>query len=284
MSIKKLGVVGCGQMGAGITQVAGRSGVETVVREVSPELLEKGIASIRKGLKRLTDKGKITDEEATGTLDRIKGTVSLSDLSDCDLVVEAVTEDFETKKEIFRELDEVCKESTIFSSNTSSLSITQLMTTCKRPDRFLGLHFFNPVPVMQLVEVIKTIAVSPEVYDEVFEFARSLGKTPVSCEDRTGFLVNRLLIPYLLDAIRALENGTGSMEDIDQAMKLGCGHPMGPFQLLDFIGLDTVFHIASIMFDEFREPRMAPPILLRRMVYANRLGRKTGTGFYDYAR
>jgi 3-hydroxybutyryl-CoA dehydrogenase len=195
-----------------------------------------------------------------------------------------VTEDFETKKLIFQELEQVCRDDTVFASNTSSLSITQLMTTCGRPDRFLGLHFFNPVPVMQLVEVVKTIAVSDEVYEGVFEFARSLGKSPVRCEDRTGFLVNRLLIPYLLDGIRALENGTGSMEDIDQAMKLGCGHPMGPFQLLDFIGLDTVFHIASIMFDEFREPRMAPPILLRRMVYAGRLGRKTGMGFYDYAR
>lgn len=284
MTIKKVGVVGCGQMGAGIAQVCGGAGVDTIVREVSQELLESGVSSIRKRLNRLADKGKISAEEAEAALGRIAGTVDLADLADCDLVIEAITEDFATKQGIFQELGRVCKSETIMASNTSSLSITQLMTTCDRPARFLGLHFFNPVPVMKLVEVVKTLAVDSEVYEEVISFAESLGKTPVRCEDRTGFLVNRLLIPYLLDAIRAFESGTGSMEDIDQAMKLGCGHPMGPFQLLDFIGLDTVSQIASIMYEEFKEGRMAPPPLLRRMVYAGRLGRKTGIGFYDYTR
>jgi len=284
VAIKKVGVIGCGQMGAGIAQVCGEGGADTIVREVSQELLESGIGSIRKALKRLADKGKISAEEADATLGRIKGTVDLADLADCDLIVEAVTEDFDTKQEIFQELGRVCKNGAIIASNTSSLSITQLMTTCTRPTRFLGLHFFNPVPVMKLVEVVKTFAVDSEVYEEVISFAESLGKSPVRCEDRTGFLVNRLLIPYLLDAVRAFESGTGSMEDIDQAMKLGCGHPMGPFQLLDFIGLDTINQIASIMYEEFREGRMAPPPLLRRMVYAGRLGRKTGIGFYEYTR
>jgi len=284
MAIKKLGVVGCGQMGAGIAQVCGRSGVNTIVREVSQELLGKGIGSIQNALAKQAEKGKISPQEFEETLSRIKGTLELADLNDCDLVVEAVTEDFETKKQIFQELGRVCKSETILASNTSSLSITQLMTTCDRPNRFLGLHFFNPVPVMKLVEVVKTFAVDSEVYEEVFKFAESLGKNPVRCEDRTGFLVNRLLIPYLLDAVRAFESGTGSMEDIDQAMKLGCGHPMGPFQLLDFIGLDTVYQIASIMYDEFRESRMSPPPLLRRMVYAGRMGRKSGMGFYEYTR
>jgi 3-hydroxybutyryl-CoA dehydrogenase len=284
MSIKKLGVVGCGQMGAGIVQVCGLAGVDTIVREVSVEVLEKGLGSIRKALNKQVEKGKLEAEDADAAMNRIEGTVDLASLADCDLVVEAVTEDFDTKKQIFQELARVCKNETILASNTSSLSITQLMTTTDRPDRFLGLHFFNPVPVMKLVEVVKTFAVDTGVYEEVLGFAEGLGKTPVRCEDRTGFLVNRLLIPYLLDAIRAFESGTGSMEDIDQAMRLGCGHPMGPFQLLDFIGLDTVYQIASIMYDEFRERRMSPPPLLRRMVYAGRLGRKSGTGFYDYQR
>jgi 3-hydroxybutyryl-CoA dehydrogenase len=284
MSIKKLGVVGCGQMGSGIVQVCSRSGIDTIVREVSPEFLERGVRSIEKALNKQVEKEKMTSDEAQATMDRIEGTVDLTDLADCDLIVEAVTEDFGTKRDIFKELGEVCKKETILASNTSSLSITQLMTTCERPDRFLGLHFFNPVPVMKLVEVVKTFAVDSEVYEEVLRFAESLGKVPVRCEDRTGFLVNRLLIPYLLDAVRAYESGTGSMEDIDQAMKLGCGHPMGPFQLLDFIGLDTVYQIASIMYDEFRERRMSPPPLLRRLVYAGRLGRKSGHGFYDYQR
>jgi len=284
MTIKKLGVVGCGQMGAGIAQVCGCAGIDTIVREVSDEFLEKGLGSIRRALTKLAEKEKLTPEDAQEALGRIKGTVDLADLVDCDLVVEAVTEDFEKKQEIFGELDGVCKSDTIFASNTSSLSITRLMTTCRRPDRFLGLHFFNPVPVMKLVEVVKTFAVDSEVYEQVFEFAASLGKQPVRCEDRTGFLVNRLLIPYLLDAVRAYESGTGSMEDIDQAMKLGCGHPMGPFLLLDFIGLDTIYQIATIMYEEFSQERMSPPPLLRRMVYAGRLGRKSGRGFYDYTR
>jgi len=284
MVIKSIGVIGCGQMGAGIAQVCGQSGVTTIVREVSQELLDKGMGSIQKALSKQADKGKITESEVEETLSRIAATTKLVDLGNCDLVVEAVTEDFETKRQIFQELGDICKGETIFASNTSSLSITQLMTTSDRPDRFLGLHFFNPVPVMKLVEVVKTFAVDADVYEAVIQFAESLGKTPVRCEDRTGFLVNRLLIPYLLDSVRALESGTGSMEDIDEAMKLGCGHPMGPFQLLDFIGLDTIYQIATIMYDEFRESRMSPPPLLRRMVYAGRMGRKSGIGFYDYRR
>lgn len=284
MAIKKIGVVGCGQMGGGIVQVCARSGLATIVREVSQDLLDKGIGSIQKALKKQEEKGKMTSEEVETTMSRVSGTLDLKGMADCDLVIEAVTEDLETKKEIFQELGRVCRPDTILASNTSSLSITQLMITCDRPDRFLGLHFFNPVPVMKLVEVVKTFAVDSEVYEQVLSFAEALGKVPVRCEDRTGFLVNRLLIPYLLDAVRAFESGTGSMEDIDQAMKLGCGHPMGPFQLLDFIGLDTVYQIATIMYDEFRESRMSPPPLLRRMVYAGRLGRKSGVGFYDYQR
>lgn len=282
MNFKKIGVVGCGQMGAGIAQVTACAGLETLVSDQSRERLEKGLAGIERSLARLESKGKLTPEARNQAFARLKGTVELSDFSDCDLVIEAATEDQGIKEAIFKELDSVCGARTILASNTSSLSITQLMTLTKRPDRFLGIHFFNPVPVMGLVEVVRTLATDTAVYNEACAFVESLGKTAVRCEDRTGFLVNRLLIPYLLDAVRAYESGTGSMEDIDSAMKLGCGHPMGPFQLMDFIGLDTIKQIAEILFDEFREARMAPPPLLKRMVYAGNLGRKTGRGFYSY--
>lgn len=283
MEIRKVGVVGCGLMGSGIAQVSATSGFETMVREVSSEFLEKGLRRIETSLKKSAEKGKLAPEQMQESLRRLHGTLKLEELSDCDLIIDAVTEDFQVKKETFEALDQRCKQSAIFASNTSSLSITQLMMTTRRPDRFVGLHFFNPVPVMKLVEVVRTLATSDEVFETSFEFARSLGKQPVRCEDRTGFLVNRLLVPYLLDAIRAYEEGTGSMEDIDLAMKLGCGYPMGPFQLLDFVGLDTTYHIANIMFEEFREKRFAPPPLLKRLVMAGRYGRKSGKGFYDYS-
>lgn len=282
MKFEKIGVVGCGQMGSGIAQVTACAGLETLVSDLSPESLEKGMSGIQRSLDRLESKGKLSPEQRSQALARLKGTVRLSDFSDCDLVIEAATEDRGIKEEIFKQLDSQCGDGTVLASNTSSLSITQLMTLTRRPDRFLGIHFFNPVPVMALVEVVRTLATDPAVYNDACAFVESLGKTAVRCEDRTGFLVNRLLIPYLLDAVRAYESGTGSMEDIDTAMKLGCGYPMGPFQLMDFIGLDTIKQIAEVLFEEFRETRMAPPPLLKRMVYSGNLGRKTGRGFYSY--
>ncbi len=258
------------------------AGYATIVREVSDDLIAKGFGRIDESLQKLVRKESMTAEEKERARARLTGTVDLESLKGCDLVIEAVTEDFETKRAIFETLDQVCKAETVFASNTSSLSITELMVTTNRAQRFVGLHFFNPVPVMQLVEVVRTVSTDPEVFDTVVQFSRSLGKKPVLCEDRSGFIVNRLLIPYLMDAVRALEEGAGSMEDIDLAMKLGCGHPMGPFALMDFIGLDTVYHIANILFDEFRETRFAPPPLLKRMVLAGRLGLKSGQGFHSY--
>lgn len=283
MKIEKIGVVGCGLMGSGIAQTCAAAGYETTVREVSEELLDKGLAGISRQLGRQVEKGRISAEDGSAVEARLQPTTRLEDLAGCDLVIEAVTEDFDVKKEIFASLDGLCGPASIFASNTSSLSITHLMTTTGRPERFIGLHFFNPVPVMKLVEVVRTMATTDDVIETAVQFAESLGKQPVRCEDHTGFLVNRLLVPYLLDAIRALEAGTGTMEDIDRAMKLGCGYPMGPFTLLDFVGLDTTCHIANIMFEEFREPRFAPPPLLKRMVLAGRFGRKSGRGFYDYS-
>jgi len=282
VEIQSVGIIGCGLMGSGIAQVAAASGFEIRVVEISDEFLEKGIGRIRKGLDRLVKKEKITSEDADAVLSRIQGGTSVADLAPCDLIIEAVTENLETKVAVFSQVREAARADAIIGSNTSSLSITRLMTEVEDPTRFLGFHFFNPVPVMKLVEVVKTLATSQETLDSAFEFARKLGKTPVLCEDRTGFLVNRLLIPYLLDAVRAWENGTGSKEDIDLAMKLGCGHPMGPFQLIDFIGLDTILHIAEIMYEEFKEARMAPPPTLKRLVMAGRLGRKSSAGFYEY--
>lgn len=283
MPIQKVGVVGCGLMGSGIAQVAAWAGCEVVVREVSPELVEKGLKSIEKNLQRMVEKGSLGDVERDHTRSRLRGTTSLDELRDVDLVIEAIIEQVPAKKELFGALDKLCSARTIFASNTSSISITEMATATRRPDRFLGLHFFNPVPVMKLVEVIRTISTDPKVFDEIVAFAERLGKTPVRTSDHTGFIVNRLLVPYLLDAIRALEEGVASIEDIDKSMKLGCGHPMGPFALLDFVGLDTTYYIANVMFDDFKERHFAPPPLLKRMVLAGWNGRKAGRGFYDYA-
>ncbi len=282
MAIQKVGVVGCGLMGSGIAQVAAAAGFQTVAREVSGEIVEKGLKNIDKNLARLVEKATIDESKKNEIRGRLKGTTALEDLKDCDVVIEAIVEQLPAKRELFGALDALCQKSTIFASNTSSLTITEISTATKRPERFVGLHFFNPVPVMKLVEVVRTIATDPEVYEEMVAFGAKLGKTPVRAHDSTGFIVNRLLVPYLLDAIRALEEGVGSIEDIDNSMKLGCGHPMGPLTLLDFVGLDTTYYIANIMFDEFRERRFASPPLLKRMVLAGWNGRKSGRGFYDY--
>jgi 3-hydroxybutyryl-CoA dehydrogenase len=282
MSIDKVGVMGCGLMGSGIAEVAARSGRQTVVREVSQEFLDKGLARISKSFGRAVDRGKMAAEERDAALGRIHGTTDLAELGDCDLVVEAIVENLEEKCRTFAALDEVAKEDAIFASNTSSLTITQIAMATTRPDRFVGLHYFNPVPVMKLVEVVRTLATDEKVVAQVHQYVRETGKEPVDCRDNSGFIVNRLLVPYLLDAIRAHEEGVGSIEDIDKAMRLGCGHPMGPLTLLDFVGLDTTYYIANIMFEEYREKRFAPPPLLKQMVLAGRLGRKSGRGFYAY--
>lgn len=282
MAIEKVGVVGCGLMGSGIAQTAAQSGLQVTVREVSAELLDKGFANIDKSLARLVQRGTLNAADRDATRHRLRGTTKLDDLAGCDFIIEAITEQLAPKIELFRALDKICPPQTIYASNTSSLSITEMAVATRRPERFVGLHFFNPVPIMKLAEVIRTIASDPKVYEEVAAFAARLGKTPVRTSDRTGFVVNRLLVPYLLDAVRALEEGVATIPDIDQAMKLGCGHPMGPLTLLDFVGLDTTYYIANIMFDEFKERRFAPPPLLKRMVMAGWNGRKAGRGFYDY--
>jgi 3-hydroxybutyryl-CoA dehydrogenase len=283
MAIEKVGVVGCGLMGAGIAQVSAAAGFSTIVRELSPEFLDKGIKGVERNLARLVEKGTITDVAKDEIRGRLKGTTVIEDLKDCDLVIEAIIEQLPAKRDLFATLDRICPERTIFASNTSSLTITEIATATKRPQRFVGLHFFNPVPVMKLVEVVRTIATDAAVYDEMVAFTTKLGKTAVRANDSTGFIVNRLLVPYLLDAIRALEEGVGSIEDIDNSMKLGCGYPMGPLTLLDFVGLDTTYYISQIMFDEFKERRFAAPPLLKRMVLAGWNGRKAGRGFYDYS-
>ena len=282
MKISKVGVLGAGLMGSGIAEVSAKAGYETVVREVSDDLVEKGMRRIDSSLSKAVEKGKLAAQEREAVRGRLKATIQLEDLASCDIVLEAIVENLEVKKETYRELDRLCKPETIFCSNTSSLTITEMSAATKRPDRFAGLHFFNPVPVMKLVEVVRTITTSPETEETVLAFARSLGKEPIRANDNSGFVVNRLLVPYLLDAVRALEEGVGSREDIDKAMELGCGHPMGPLKLLDFVGLDTTYYIAEIMFIEYREKRFAPPPLLKRMVLAGRLGRKSGRGFYEY--
>jgi len=281
--IQKVGVLGCGLMGSGIAQVIASAGYSTTVREVAEDFLKKGMAGIEKSLGKFVEKGTLTEQQRTETLGRLKATTNLDDLADCDIVIEAITENLQTKRETFSALDKVVKSSAIFASNTSSLVITEMMTSTKRVDRFIGMHFFNPVPLMKLVEVVSTITTSPDVMDQAMKFATSLGKVPIRTSDRSGFIVNRLLVPYLLDAIRALEEGVGSVEDIDKGMKLGCGYPMGPFTLLDFVGLETTYYIANIMFEEFRERRFAPPPLLKRLVLAGHHGKKTGRGFYDYS-
>jgi 3-hydroxybutyryl-CoA dehydrogenase len=282
MKIEKVGVVGCGLMGSGIAQVAAGAGLRTVVVEVDDERLNEGMARIDSFLSKGVERGKLTAEQKKELLSRIEPSTRLADLAEADLVIEAVLEDLEVKKALFSKLDAILRPATVRCSNTSSLCITEMAAATKHPDRFVGLHFFNPVPLMKVVEVIPALTTDPKVTEAVSGLARRLGKTPVTAPDRPGFIVNRLLVPYLLDAIRALEEGVGTREDIDAGMKLGCGYPMGPFELLDFVGLDTTYYIANIMFDEFREKRFAPPPLLRRMVLAGRLGRKSGRGFYDY--
>jgi len=282
MEIRKVGVLGCGLMGSGIAQTAATAGLEVTVLEVEQRFLAKGFAGIEKSLAKFAEKGKLK-EPADAVRARMKGTTDRQQLADCDIVIEAIIENVEKKREMYASLDGVLKRDGIFATNTSSISVTELMTATKRPERFIGLHFFNPVPLMQLVEVVRTIATDPAVYEAAFAFAKKLGKVPVRTSDKTGFIVNRLLVPYLLDAIRAYEEGVGSIEDIDVSMKLGCGYPMGPFTLLDFVGLDTTYYITHVMFDEFKERRFASPALLKRMVMAGWYGRKSGKGFYDYA-
>jgi len=283
MEVRKVGVVGCGLMGSGIAQVAAMAGFPTAVREVSEELLKKGLSSIEKSLAKFVEKGQLTTEQRSQTLWRLKPTTGLDNFADCDLVIEAVSENLELKRKIFTELDGIVKPEAIFASNTSSLSITEMMTATRRAPRFLGLHFFNPVPLMKLVEVIQTVVTDPAVVKIGLDFVRKVGKTPILTKDRAGFIVNRLLVPYLLDSIRALEEGVGSIEDIDNGMKLGCNHPMGPLTLNDFVGIDTTYYIAEILFNEYREKRFAPPPLMKRMVTAGMYGRKSGKGFYDYS-
>jgi len=283
MSIKKVGVLGCGLMGSGIAQAAATAGFSTVARDVAAPLLDKGRAGIAKSMGRLVEKGKLTAADRDAASGRLSFTADIGALRDCDIVIEAVTEDLALKNELWRELDALCPPTTIFASNTSSLTIAAMAAATRRPDRFVGLHFFNPVPLMPLVEVVRTVTTSQETFDRAFEFGRALGKEPVAAVDNPGFIVNLLLVPYLLDAARALERGIASTADIDRAMQLGCGHPMGPLTLLDYIGLDTVVRIAEIMFDAYREPRYAAPPLLRRMVVAGFYGRKSGRGFYDYS-
>ncbi len=286
MAIKKVGVLGCGLMGSGIAQVSAVAGYDVTVLEQEQKFLDKGFAGIEKSLAKFAekpDKTGITPEKAKESRTRIKGTTSQNDLADCDIIIEAIIENVEVKKKTFAALDAIVQKDAIFASNTSSISITEVAAATKRADKFVGLHFFNPVPLMKLVEVVRTIATSDASFDAAYEFGKSLGKVPVRTSDKTGFIVNRLLVPYLLDAIRAYEEGVGSIPDIDNSMKLGCGYPMGPFTLLDFVGLDTTYYISQVMFDEFRERRFASPALLKRLVMAGWYGRKSGKGFYDYA-
>ena len=285
MAIHKVAVLGCGLMGSGIAQVCAQAGRDVTVIEVTDEYLKKGLGGIEKQLGKLVDKGKLGADDRDATLRRLRGSTRFEDAADADLVIEAIIENIDEKNRTYAALDRLCKPETIFATNTSSLSVTQMMTAtgAERQRRFIGMHFFNPVPVMKLVEVVRTILTDAGVFEEATAFARDIGKVPVQTSDRSGFIVNRLLVPYLLDAIRALEEGVGSIVDIDNGMKLGCGHPMGPLTLLDFVGLDTTYYIANIMFDEFKEKRFAPPPLLKRMVLAGLYGRKSGRGFYDYA-
>lgn len=282
MEFRTVGVLGCGLMGSGIAQVCVQSGYRTIVREVDDALVSEGLGRIEKFLAAGVKRGKLTAEDKAHALANLSGSIRFEDLADCDIIIEAIVESVEAKRQAFTALEPIIGRDTIFASNTSSLCITELASTTKRVDRFVGLHFFSPVPLMKLVEVIRGLTTSVETYNDVFEFAKSLGKQPVTAPDRPGFIANRLLIPYLLDAVRAHESGLGTIEDIDKTMTLGCGHPMGPFTLLDFVGLDTTYYIANIMYAEFRAPVYAPPPLLKRMVLAGRYGRKSGRGFYTY--
>ncbi len=281
--IKRVGVLGCGLMGSGIAQVAAAAGYETVARDVTKEIGERARAGIEKSLAKFVEKGKLSAADRDATLKRLSFTTTVADLQSCDIVIEAVTEDLEVKNALWRELDTLCPPQTIFASNTSSLKIAAMAAATKRGDRFVGLHFFNPVPLMPLVEVVRTVTTSDEAFRRAFAFAKSLGKEAVAAKDNSGFIVNLLLVPYLLDAIRAVEHGVATIPDIDKAMQLGCGYPMGPLTLLDFVGLDTTYKIAEIMFAEYQQPHYAPPPLLRRMVLAGMYGKKSGKGFYDYS-
>ncbi|HEV3278562.1 MAG TPA: 3-hydroxybutyryl-CoA dehydrogenase [Terriglobia bacterium] len=283
MGIRKVGVVGCGLMGSGIAQVSAMAGFPTVVREVSNDLLKRGLGIIEKSLAKFVEKGTLTPAQKAETTARLQPTTDLAAFADCDLVIEAIIENLDRKRELFGTLDGIVKPEALFASNTSSLSVTEMMTATKRAPQFLGLHFFNPVPLMKLVEVVKTVVTDPAALEAGLAFAKATGKTPILTSDRGGFIVNRLLVPYLLDSIRALEEGAGSIVDIDNGMKLGCGHPMGPLTLNDFVGIDTTYYISEIMFNEFRERRFAAPPLMKRMVAAGLLGRKSGKGFYDYS-
>ncbi len=283
MKIQRVGVLGCGLMGSGIAQVCVESGYQTIVLEVEQRFLDKGFGILEKNFARAVEKGKMSPEARDKARSLLQGTLKLDDLKACDLIIEAVIEDLKMKNEMYSALDKLCPERTILASNTSSLTVMAMAASTKRQDRFCGLHFFNPVPVMKLVEVVKTIATSQQTIDTCVEFSRSIGKVPIVAKDNSGFIVNLLLVPYMLDSIRALEQGVASMVDIDTGMQLGCNYPMGPFTLIDFVGLDTLYHIANIMFDEYREKRYAPPPLLRKMVLAGTYGRKSGKGFYDYS-
>ncbi len=284
MTIRKVAVLGCGLMGSGIAEVCARAGLDTTVREIDEKVLEAGLGRVGKSLDRAVAKGKLDEAKKDEILGRLTGTTDIADLAEADLVIEAIVENLEIKTRTFAELDQTVQPQAIFASNTSSLTITELAAATARTDRFIGLHFFNPVPVMKLVEIVRVLGTSDESVAAAQEFVRAVGKEPVLARDNSGFIVNRLLVPYLLDAIRAVEEGVGSVEDIDKAMQLGCGHPMGPLTLLDFVGLDTTYYIANIMFEEYREKRFAPPPLLKRMVLAGHHGRKSGRGFYDYAK
>jgi 3-hydroxybutyryl-CoA dehydrogenase len=281
--IRRVGVLGCGLMGSGIAQVCARAGYETIVREVTDELCERGIGGIGRQLGKAVEKGKMEAADRDAVMGRLRGTTKLEELRECDIVIEAVIEDLEVKNEMWKTLDGVCGPETIFASNTSSLTIADMAAATNRPERMVGLHFFNPVPVMKLVEVVKTIATDARVFDTAFEFAKSLGKEPIVCKDSSGFVVNLLLVPYMMDSIRALEQGVASIEDIDKGMRLGTGYPMGPFALCDFVGNDTLDKIGDIMYAEYREKRYASPPLLKRMVSMGFFGRKSGKGFYDYS-
>lgn len=283
MQIKKVGVVGCGLMGSGIAQICAQSGYETMVSEVNEELLNKGLGTIKSQLTKSVQKGKLTKEDEEGILGRLKGTTKLSDFSGCDLVIEAIIEKMELKKQVFSELDRICPKHTILASNTSCLSIIEMAAATQRASQVLGMHFFNPVPLMRLVELVRTIATSEETMNTAIEFSKSLGKEIIIAKDTPGFIVNLLLIPFALDAIRALDNGLASKEDIDTGIRLGLNYPMGPLAMLDFVGLDTTYYIACAMYEEFKDPKYAPPPLLKQMVTAGWLGRKTGKGFYDYS-
>jgi 3-hydroxybutyryl-CoA dehydrogenase len=281
--IQRVGVLGCGLMGSGIAQVAAAAGHQTFVRDVAQPVLDKGKGTIEKSLARLVEKGKLPAADRDAAVQRLTFTTVVADLKSCDIVIEAVTEDLELKNALWKELDGLCSAGTIFASNTSSLTIAAMAAATQRPDRFVGLHFFNPVPLMQLVEVVRTVTTSEETFRRAYAFASSLGKEPIAAQDTSGFIVNLLLVPYLLDAVRAVEHGVGSVPDIDKAMQLGCGYPMGPLTLLDFVGLDTTYRIAEIMFAEYKEQKYAAPPLLKRMVLAGMHGRKSGKGFYDYS-